>query len=88
MNPKDARKRGIKDMDMVYVFNKRGRIYTRVKVTEAIMPEVAIIDQGQWYDPDSQGVDLGSCVNVLTLDKKSPTGALTSNTSLVQIKKA
>jgi len=88
MNPEDAHKRGIKDRGMVYVFNKRGRIYTRVKVTEAIMPGVASIDQGQWYEPDSQGIDLGSCVNVLTLDKKSPTGALSSNTSLVQIEKA
>ncbi|MCJ7473353.1 MAG: molybdopterin-dependent oxidoreductase [Actinobacteria bacterium] len=88
MNPKDAHKRSIKDRDMVYVFNKRGRIYTRVKVTEAIMPGVASLDQGQWYEPNSQGIDLGGCVNVLTLDKKSPTGALSSNTCLVQIEKA
>ena len=88
MNPEDAHKRGIKDRDMVYVFNKRGRIYTRVKVTETIMAGVASIDQGQWYKPNSQDIDLGGCVNVLTLDKKSPTGAISSNTCLVQIEKA
>lgn len=88
MNLEDAHKRDIKDGDMVHVFNKRGRIYTKAKVTEAIMPGVVSIDQGQWYKPDSQGIALGGCVNVLTLDKKSPTGALTSNTSLVQIEKA
>ena len=87
INHEDAHKRGIKDGDMVYVFNKRGKIYTRAKVTEAIMPGVTSIDQGQWHDPDSQGIDLGSCVNVLTLDKKSPTGAIASNTCLVQIEK-
>ena len=59
MNPEDALKRNIKDGDMVYVFNKRGRIYTRAKVTEAIMPGVANIDQGQWYEPDSQGCRSG-----------------------------
>ncbi|MFC2160009.1 molybdopterin-dependent oxidoreductase, partial [Actinomycetota bacterium] len=88
MNTEDANRRGIKDRDMVYVFNKRGRIYTRAKVTEAIMQGVASIDQGQWYKPDSKGTDLGRCVNVLTLDKKSPAGAISSNTSLVQIEKA
>ncbi len=88
INSEDAHKRGIKDGDMVHVFNNRGRIHIRARLTETIMPGVANIDQGQWYDPDSQGIDQGSCVNVLTLDKKSPAGALSSNTCLVQIEKA
>ena len=88
MNPEDAHKRGIKDGDMIYVFNDRGRVHIRARLTETIMPGVANIDQGQWYDPDSQGIDQGCCTNVITLDKKSPAGALSSNTCLVQIKKA
>ncbi len=88
LNPDDAYKRGIKDRDMVYIFNKRGRIYVRARVTGAIMQGVASIDQGQWYSPDSQGIDLGGSENVLTRDKKSPAGAISSNTCLVQIEKA
>ena len=87
MNPEDELTRGIEDGDKVYVFNERGRICTKVKVTNAIMPGVASIDQGQWYDPDSNDIDFGSCINVLTRDEKSPVGAFTSNTCLVQIEK-
>jgi anaerobic dimethyl sulfoxide reductase subunit A len=88
MSTEDAGKRDIKDGDTVHVFNKRGRISTQAKVTNKIMSGVASIDQGQWYDPDSQGVDHGGCANMLTLDRRSPAGAFISNTCLVQIEKA
>jgi len=88
MSTEDADKRDIKDGNTVHVFNKRGRVSTQAKVTDKIMSGVASIDQGQWYDPDSQGVDHGGCANILTLDRKSPAGAFASNTCLVQIEKA
>ncbi|MES0341722.1 MAG: molybdopterin-dependent oxidoreductase, partial [Candidatus Humimicrobiaceae bacterium] len=88
MSTEDARVRDIKDGDIVYMFNNRGRISTQVRVTDRIMPGVASLDQGQWYNPDSQGVDHGGCANILTLDKRSPAGAFCSNTCLIQIKKA
>jgi len=84
----DAQKRGIKDGDMVRVFNDRGEMVIPARVTERIMPGVVNIPQGAWYDPDGSGIDRGGCPNVLTKDIISPGGAFPSNTCLVQVEKA
>ncbi|MFC1945890.1 molybdopterin-dependent oxidoreductase [Chloroflexota bacterium] len=88
INPADALSRGIKDSDMVSVFNARGVIVMRAKVTERIMPGVVDIPEGAWYNPDADGTDRGGSANVLTLDESSPGGAFPTNTSLVQVEKA
>ena len=88
MNTLDAQARGIKDGDMVKVFNDRGAMILPAQVTERIMPGVVDVPQGAWYAPDEGGVDRGGCANVLTRDEPSPGGALASNTSLVQIARA
>jgi len=87
INPADADKRNIQDGDMVCVYNDRGRVRTRARVTEKIMTGVASMDQGKWYYPDDKGVDNRGSVNILTLDRMSPAGAFTSNTCLVQVEK-
>jgi len=87
INPVDAEARGIKDGDLVMVFNDRGRMIISAKVTERIMPGVVDIPQGAWYNPDKDGTDRGGCANVLTRDEPSPGGALPSNTALVQVVK-
>lgn len=88
ISTKDAQKRGIKEGDMVRVFNDRGEMVIPAIVTERIMPGVVDVPQGAWYDPDERGVDKGGCANVLTLDETSPGGAFCSNTALVQVEKA
>ena len=88
ISPVDAEARGIKDKDLVDVFNDRGRMRIPAQVTERIMPGVVNVSQGAWYDPDENGVDLGGCANVLTNDNRSPGGAIPMNSALVQIEPA
>ena len=88
MITKDAKERGIKNGDLVRVFNDRGQMVIPAIVTEGIMPGVVDVPQGAWYDPDENGVDKGGCANILTLDEISPGGAFCSNTALVQVEKA
>ncbi|MCX8125563.1 MAG: molybdopterin-dependent oxidoreductase [Dehalococcoidia bacterium] len=87
INTLDAEARGIKDGDMVRVFNDRGEMLVPAKVTERILPGVVDIPQGAWYSPDEHGVDHGGCANVLTSDRPSPAGAFPANTLLVQVEK-
>jgi anaerobic dimethyl sulfoxide reductase subunit A len=87
INPADADARDIKDGAAVRVFNDRGQMIIRSRVTQRIMSGVVDIPQGAWYQPDGNGVDQGGCANVLTKDDISPAGAFCYNTALVQIEK-
>jgi len=87
INSADAKARGIRDGDLVRVFNERGGMIISAKVTERIMPGVVDIPQGAWFNPDENGVDRGGSANVLTRDHPSPGGAFPSNTALVQVLK-
>jgi anaerobic dimethyl sulfoxide reductase subunit A len=87
MNTRDAEARGIRNGDMVRVFNDRGETRLPAEVTERILPGVVDIPQGAWYEPDEKGVDRGGNPNVLTKDATSPAGAFPSNTCLVEVAK-
>lgn len=87
INTVDAEPRGLKDGDMVRVFNDRGEVAIPVEVTERIIPGVVAIPQGAWFSPDENGVDRGGCVNTLTRNEGSPGGAFACNTALVQVER-
>jgi anaerobic dimethyl sulfoxide reductase subunit A len=69
MSFEDALARNIKNGELVKVFNDRGSMIIKCRLTRKIMPGVVDIPQGAWYNPDSKGIDRGGNINVLTTDK-------------------
>ena len=89
INPIDADERGIKNDDMVDVFNDRGRMRIPAQVTPRIAPGVISVPQGAWYAPNEDGIDIGGCVNLLTKYHPTPLAkGNPCNTGLVQIEKS
>jgi anaerobic dimethyl sulfoxide reductase subunit A len=72
LNPIDATARGLVNGDQVRVYNDRGEMIVRCRVTRRIMPGVVAIPQGAWWTPDDKGVDHGGSVNVLTSERWTP----------------
>jgi anaerobic dimethyl sulfoxide reductase subunit A len=68
----DAAARGIADGDCVKVFNDRGAIMIKARLTKRIRPGVVAVPQGAWYAPDADGVCRRGCVNVLTSMRATP----------------
>jgi biotin/methionine sulfoxide reductase len=72
IHPQDAAERGIRDGDIVRVFNDRGACLAGAVLSEALRPGVAQLSTGAWYDPEDAAADLPICVhgnpNVLTRD--------------------
>lgn len=69
LHPDDARARGITDGDPVEVFNERGICVASALLSDRIMPGVARIATGAWYDPEEgTGRDKHGNPNVLTAD--------------------
>lgn len=72
ISPIDASTRGIADGDEVLVWNDRGRMRIRCRVTPKIMPGVVDVPQGAWWTPDAGGVDRRGNINVLTSQRWTP----------------
>ena len=87
INTEDAKELGIKQGDLVRVFNARGEILAGANVSDDIMRGVVQIFEGAWYDPNADGLCKNGNPNVLTIDL--PTSELAngniSHTALVNI---
>ena len=73
INPVDAESRGLKNGDIVKLFNDRGACLAGVIVEEKVMPGVIQISTGAWYDPENPDKPNSMCKhgnpNILTHDK-------------------
>jgi biotin/methionine sulfoxide reductase len=89
LHPADAAARGLRDGDLVRIFNDRGACLAGLAVDEALRPGVAQLSTGAWYDPDP--ANPGFCrhgnPNVLTADRPSSTlsQGCTGQLALVEI---
>jgi anaerobic dimethyl sulfoxide reductase subunit A len=72
INPLDAAARSLSNGDEVRVFNERGELAIKCRVTRRIMPGVVAIPQGAWWAPTEKGLDRGGSVNVLTSERWTP----------------
>lgn len=68
MHPRDAAARGLRDGDVVRVFNDRGATLAGLTVTDSIRPGVVAMATGAWWDPGEGGLDRHGNPNVLTQD--------------------
>lgn len=102
INNEDARERGIKNGDMVFVYNDRGTLHLPAKVTTRILPGTVSVPQGAWYDPKLKSdvrpptaanpdkpVDVAGSVNTVTSLHPSPLAKGNAvHTTIAQVVKA
>lgn len=89
MNPQDAAKRGLHAGDVVEVFNARGRCLAGLRLSDAVMPGVARLSTGAWFDQDApDAVEKHGNPNALTRDAgaSSLSQGCTAQTCLVQVR--
>jgi biotin/methionine sulfoxide reductase len=68
IHPDDAAARGIRDGDVVRVFNERGACLAGAIVTDTVRPRVVNLSTGAWFAPDGTGTCVHGNVNALTAD--------------------
>ncbi|MDH4366899.1 MAG: molybdopterin-dependent oxidoreductase [Dehalococcoidia bacterium] len=92
IHPSDARARGIKQNDIVKVYNDRGAVLCIAQLTERVRPGlVHSYESSARYDPLEPGkagsIDRGGCVNLLTparmVSRNAP--GMANNSCLVEV---
>ena len=85
ISPTDAKVRGIKDDDLVHVYNDRGRVVMHAYVTSRMMPGIVAIHHGGWYLPNSSGIDFGASPSTLLGGDFKNSTVPAKTTTLVQV---
>ena len=83
----DAKNRGIKDGDMIQVYNDRGKVVMPSYVTSRVMPGIIAIHHGGKYIPDESGVDFGASPSTLLGGDFESCITPAKATNLVQVEK-
>jgi len=93
MNPQDAEMRGIREKDLIRIFNDRGSVICAAQLTERVGPgTVHSYESSAVYDPIGEpgaSPDRGGCVNILTPARPiiQKSHSIAANSCLVQIEK-
>ena len=92
MGPEDAKARGIKDGDIVRVFNDRGQLLAGAVISDNFPPGIIRIQEGAWYaptGPEIGALDTYGDPNTLTIDigTSSLAQAPSANTCIVEMEK-
>lgn len=93
MHPSEAERRGLVAGDIVRVYNTRGACLAAVFLDDAVMPGVAQLATGAWYDPLEPGnpgsLDIHGNPNVLTSNRATSalSQAPTHHSTLVKIER-
>lgn len=91
LNPEDAAKRGIKQHDLVKVYNERGGVICAAVLTNRLRPGVVHgYESSAVYDPlgePGKSLDRGGCLNLLSPKRSQTkkTHAMASSSALVEI---
>ncbi|HRJ22720.1 MAG TPA: molybdopterin-dependent oxidoreductase [Thauera sp.] len=89
VSEEDARERGIKDGDLIEVYNDRGALIVGARVSPNIMKGVISIYEGAWLSKDSKGRCNSGAINVLTTSVAASdlSQATSANTCLASFRK-
>ena len=93
INAVDATRRGIRNGDIVRVFNSRGAFLAAAQIAEDLLQGVAVIATGAWFDPEvwdpANRLERHGNPNAVTLDIGSSdlAQATVAQTCLVEIEK-
>jgi anaerobic dimethyl sulfoxide reductase subunit A len=91
INVADAKARGIKDGDLVRVYNDVGETVIPAYVTSRIVPGVVCLYEGAWYNPNAQSIDRRGCSDIICYNESAaqryPGAGAWPFTALVEVEK-